>query len=79
MTYSEFVSKWNPLGKNLHQVVWDLHSWIEDQEFLDQEPNTDTLGSIRYKIELLLDICRQDLPDYKYLQEMLQDVNNIKL
>ena len=76
MTKKEFIKKYcSPVKfEACKQVVWDLCSDIEDTfENTDIDIMT-ALGSVHYSINILLEVVREDLPDYEYLKNMIADI-----
>ena len=79
MTKKEFIEKYcgpTKLGK-CKQVTWDLCSNIEDT-FNNEDIKTETaIGSAHYGVDTLLEVVREDLPDYEYLKNMEADLESM--
>ena len=59
-------------------MVWDLCSEIEDT-FSNEDINIEAaLGSAHYSISTLLEVVREDLPDYEYLKSMIADIESMQ-
>lgn len=80
MTKEEFLKKyqWAPQpASNCHQITWDL---IEEmvQTFDDAEFET-AKGATLYDINNLLEVIKTDIPDYNFLLNLKQDLENTNL
>jgi hypothetical protein len=77
MTKNEFIKRYcnAPVSaSDCAQVIWDLLEEIE--ETLNN--GVDAIGACKYKIETLLEVMNEALPDYKLLAEMYDSLSCIK-
>lgn len=88
MTIKDFLKKYHPLTSkkgsrvskygDLKQITWDTYSNIEDifTDNDDLEPATKmvvALGNAR----LVLEVCNPEMHDYKYLTDMVADLEGM--
>lgn len=79
MTALEFIKKY--CGNNLlryHQRTIDLMESVEETLTIDDGLALDVRkGACHYRIEVELEVMDKELPDYKFLQEALADLELI--
>lgn len=74
----EELERFHPLsykGK-LTQASYDLFEEIEETLYNSDLKEDTIVWSIHYKITTMLEICNPALEDYKWLQEMLEVIDN---
>lgn len=77
MTKNEFIKRYcnAPVSaSDCAQITWDLLEEIE--EIFDN--GVDCVGAAKYQIETMLEVMDTELPDYKLLSEMFEDLNHIE-
>ena len=80
MTKQEFLKKYAyapECAGVCHQITWDLIEEME--ETFDNEDITleVAVGATHYDISVLLEVMKQDVVDYKFLQRMAEDLDSI--
>ncbi len=77
MTKKEFVRKYcnaPVVASDCAQITWDLLEKIE--EIFDN--GVDCIGAAKYQIETLLEVMDTELPDYRFLAEMYDELNKFE-
>lgn len=82
MTKQEFLKKYAyapSSAGDCHQITWDLIEEMEET-FDDEDITLETaVGSTCYDISVLLEVMREDIPDYKFLQQMMEDLESVEI
>ena len=75
--YMKYCSGPNEM-MDCHQFTWDLIESIGEKlenEDIDFETR---VGAVSYEIDVVLEICREDIADHQFLEKIKEEIKNLR-